>query len=105
MKKSEIVKKLKEVRALLTPRKNWTQKAWGRDTNGASVINIQRDKAVCYCLVGACYKATENDEDAFVLEKKLNSVLPKGFVSAIAYNDNRSHRSVLKLIDKAIAAK
>ncbi len=104
MKKSEIVKKLKEVRALLTPKKNWTQGFTARDKNGRRTT-VNSDNAVCWCLGGALIKICKDSKVLSVMENKIDNSLPKGFNNYVKYNDNRSHRSVLKLIDKAIAAK
>jgi len=104
MKKSLMIKYLKEMRTLLSNPKRWTQKSWARDNEGYKVY-YNSETASCFCLMGAAYKVAKYNEDKVnTLEKHLNSVLPGDYTSCISYNDARSHRSVLRLIDKAIAA-
>lgn len=89
-------------RAKIADEKNWTTKAFARDTNGDSVPSSDQD-AVCWCAIGA-----------------ILSVLPPGAVfefddlwkpldnlalgSMVTLNDERTHTEVMSVFDCMIAA-
>lgn len=115
---------LKKVRKLLTNPKRWTQGCNSRDKSGnyTPVVSfadplmskrLQKNSEACsWCLSGAIlYCISEGNpllSDAWnkntKVQARLCKYIPKGF-SIPKYNDERSHRSVIRLIDKAIANK
>ena len=62
--------------------------------------NINHPNACSFCLFGAIKKVNP-DITAEVIDY-LGTLIP-GNKDAVTYNDTRSHRSVIRLLDKAIA--
>lgn len=102
----DIKQKIKQVRDLLADKNKWTQDAWARDRLGDALTNSLDENAVCWCLDGAINKCAPDWSEARAIRQYLRMFLPKrwGNRSLIRYNDNRTHRSVIRLLDKAINA-
>lgn len=100
---------LKAARKLITPRKRWTQRAFARVAQGCNSIGSQHPTATCWCTIGGMQYVAADDNAAYLSAvTALADVLPKrGDMydddAIVEYNDMHSHRSVLRLMDKAIA--
>ena len=91
---------------------SWGQRHYATDVSGMPVY-ISSDHAVRFCLIGAVSRATRDrardvygDEDEKNFDEACDALiaaLPKSFNGGLAlYNDSHSHRSVVRLINKAI---
>lgn len=92
---------LKKAREIISDESRWTQGAYARTGKGR-LIGPHCRGAVCFCSVGAIFKASGLDW----------GYLPSRIVSAFGFddegkialfNDKNTHGSVLKMFDKAIA--
>lgn len=89
---------LRAARKLITSRKRWTKGAGARDAHGFSTP-VTSERAVCWCTSGALGRVDQFGAiDALTA---LDDLTPRR--DAVQYNDTRSHRSVLRLFDRAIA--
>lgn len=116
---------LKDGRALIADRQNWTQGSYARmsrDGDGPYPIGCSSSspRAVCWCSVGALAKqAYEMDEDGEIFGKTPAHLDARGeaydyltrsvvlvtggkYVSMENYNDSHSHELVLGIWDYAI---
>lgn len=105
---------LKAARELITDPKRWTQ-GWFARTIQDGQVGPEHKFAVCFCSLGALYKAEpglwqlEEDGDGDGQETTSDAIefLQKfcdghhGMDIAM-FNDNRTHKEVLELFDKAI---
>lgn len=103
MTKKEIIAVLKKARETIRPRKKWTQGAWARTADGVGVPS-RHTGAVCYCVMGAVKANMPPLAYSGDVETYLNKFIPKSKTPAdiYTYNDHRSHRSVMRLLDRAI---
>lgn len=96
---------LKKIRNLIKSPKNWCQGPVAKDAFNAPIRPWNTD-ACQWCLFGAVLKIDGTDDDVYmdnIVVHRLNKALPKSFNgNYIDYNENRSHRSVIRLLDKAI---
>jgi len=96
-------------RARIEKPEHWTQGCYARASDGSEVLP-ESPNAVCWCALGAIRVVLGGHFDPLgpfdKAEYALMGVLPDGASSPYVsdYNDNRSHRSVLRLYDKAIDA-
>jgi len=92
-----IRKTLGEARRLINERGNWTQNAMARDKN-SKPVSEDDPKAIRWCLTGALRKTTEGD-----CLLTCYSLLKRTMKTSIAsFNDNHTHKEVLKALDEAI---
>lgn len=99
MDKKELKETLQSARALIRNPKNWTQGTSVRNAHGTALDDINHPNACSFCLFGAIKKV--NDYNILEIIDFLAELTP--CKDAIEYNDTRSHRSVIRLLDKAIA--
>jgi hypothetical protein len=93
---------LERVRELLSDRERWTQGRYAQNADGAPA-DPEGPFATAFCLIGACRRVDGPFE--YKVIDALFDALPRTFPGGIAdYNDTHTHRSVLRLIGKAIAA-
>ena len=100
---SQLLEDLKAARELLSVPERWTKGHLAHDAAGRSV-DEQSDKAVCFCIVGAVYKACQNDWKR--VEPTVNFIAnTEGVVSVPDWQDHpdRTHAEVLDLLDRCIA--
>ncbi len=100
---SSTVETLERVRELLSDPNRWTQGFFARNAEGAGIgiDGIKADKAAAFCILGALFRV--DGPYGFPAEEAIRNALPRGVQGIPDYNDSRRHRSVLKLLDKAIA--
>ena len=89
---------------------SWGQGSYATDVSGKPVY-ISSDHAARFCLIGAVSRAAFDIAGPGYVDEKdfdeacdaMSSALPKSFSGGITlYNDSHSHRSVVRLINKAI---
>jgi hypothetical protein len=85
---------------LIRDPQHWTQKAFARTKEGHAVNELE-PKAVCFCTLGALFKANQGGsgqtcEDAFRI---LHQVIPPGGIPM--FNDNHTHAEVMAAFDRA----
>jgi hypothetical protein len=89
---------------LLENKKTWTRRTFARAANGSSVMPTNPD-AVCWCAVGALYKAEFDLSDsrnvAFEAIAKLETFADWPLVCV---NDIEGRQAVVALFKKALAA-
>jgi len=103
--KSKLIKNLKALRELLTPKDQWTQGCNARDSQGVS-IDLYNSRARSYCIHGGLwsvvglvdYAARDNMKRA--LGKTTREIGGDG--SIVVFNDNSTHKKILSLIDRTI---
>ncbi len=100
MTEKQLKKYLLAMRNLIKNPKNWCQNIGATDKYGSSVATLDPD-AHSFCLIGASFKVTQGN--SYEINRHIEKFLPKNQYSLIDYNDSRSHRSVIRLLDKAIA--
>lgn len=94
----DLAEQLRAARDLIADPTRWTQGSFARDADGDPCGS--RHPAACqWCLEGALVKVGAR----FAAETYLYRALPKGEDDAAHYNDNRQHRTIIRLLDKAIA--
>ena len=74
---------------LLSDPSKWTQRAFGRDSYGNSVMDDSK-LAICWCMMGAlckCYELEERSRVRDKIEETLGSPKDDGFNSIIEWND------------------
>lgn len=101
----DALKVLKQAKALIEDKSNWTQKTYARDCNGDSVPAINSE-AVCFCSVGAIANVTYQSAS---LAKHLqaetyvdNCALDLYGMTMVHVNDQLGHRAVMNMFDEAI---
>lgn len=91
MKKTEIKKTLIEAKKLISNPDHWIKGVYTRYTSNGK----------CYCAVGAIREV--KPREWIQVANYLRKFLPKKFIGdVVVYNDCRSHRSVMRLFDRAI---
>lgn len=99
---------LKEARELISVPERWTKKTFYRDAEGDPLCDME--DAVCFCTLGAIYKAMDRDILFLIPEEILDafSMLGENSGEKEAYighfNDTHSHEEVLRKLDQAIGA-
>lgn len=93
---SDVITTLKAARKLITLRKNWTQ-GWFAHSKTGKEVDPRSRYATCWCASGAIRKFNPNwYADA---ERALEDAM-HGEIST--FNDDSSHRLVLRAFDAAI---
>lgn len=108
---------LRAARKLIEKEENWTRVAYARDKNSEPVRYNDQD-AVCFCFVGAVYRAAKSDFDetglvqkakaiGFFVQARYDELYPATVYSVSQFhahviNDTLPHARVLANIDKAI---
>lgn len=97
---------LKAARELITDPKRWTQGAFARTIKDGRV-SPEHEFAVCFCSFGALYKVqpgewTKASESVPAHEFINRFCVATHHVDLAHFNDNRTHKEVLELFDKAI---
>lgn len=92
------------VRELLADKSRHTTRVYARNERGAHV-DAESSRAVCWCLVGAVRKVTDYKKRQYHYNWVLNALFKaSGYEGIYELNDQpKSHKKVLKLLDKAIA--
>ncbi len=102
MKPSELLVKAK---AVIADPKHWTQGWYAKDAKGYST-GPSTSKAVCWCSIGAIDKVAHEESTyaaRFAATRYLAVVSDKyGYSGITDFNDNSSHKVVMKAWDKAI---
>ena len=102
MKPSELLIKAK---AVIADPKHWTQGSYAKDAEGRNVGPAKPD-AVCWCSIGAIDKVAHEESTyaaRFAATRYLAVVSDKyGYSGITDFNDNSSHKVVMKAWDKAI---
>ena len=102
MKPSELLTKAK---ALIADPKHWTQGWYAHNADGFDVGSC-KPEAVCWCSVGAIEKVTHEEgvtDTRFKATQYLAQVSAKcGYSGIPDFNDNSSHKMVMKAWDMAI---
>lgn len=101
-----ILETLKDTRGLLSDKSKWTNGGnYASDVDGAW-INPLHEAAVCWCSLGAIMKITNKNavSDPLVkaCEKELG-ITVNAHGGIVHYNDEHTHKQVLKIFDKTIA--
>lgn len=109
-----VVDVLEMGRGLISDEKNWTRKAYARDSVG-TVIEAEDPEAVCWCSVGALKKVTSNCTTSctccegpiglFRGSFELLDIAVQEFAigeNMIRFNDTHTHAGVLAVWDRAI---
>jgi hypothetical protein len=94
---------IKAARALIDTPEKWTKRVGARDSDGAET-DVLASSAVCFCVVGACRKATGPNILYVRGLGTLRSCI-KGSGTVHEWNDapERTHADVMELFDRAIA--
>lgn len=97
------VETLRKARELLTPEGAWGRGKMGADRFGAPA-DLYGPNTVCWCVLGALYRAEGKDERQDEARPWLLKVLG-GAQSLALWNDapERTHAEVLAAFDRAIA--
>lgn len=90
---------LREARAIIEDPDRWCQDHWAVDEKGKPAPTTQGCR---WCAEGALILAGRDGCGAFGTWDALYKALPKAFTDIGSYNDSRTHRSVLRLYDRAI---
>lgn len=88
-------------RELISEESRWTKGEAARSKDGSSV-DPNSPLAVCWCAVGAIEKIAGLNTLAFWHAQ--DSLRMKSRINIAEYNDKHSHKRVLALFDRAIAA-
>lgn len=93
---------LSRARELIADRKSWTQKSWAKDKYGVST-QPESSAAVCFCSLGAIYKATLEFGAVQKYEFEAKDALQHQMhMTVIRFNDSHTHREVLEKFDAAL---
>lgn len=96
---------LTAARALIEKPENWCQGAYALTANRAREVSPLDEYANCFCMIGACSRALQQEvdlvEDEHAAYKALRKAVRK---TPCEYNDSHTHAEVLKVFDRAIAA-
>ena len=100
MKPSELLIKAK---AVIADPKHWTQGSYAKDAEGR---NVGPADAVCWCSLGALH-AVAHEENTYNTRFAATRYLARvsadcGYDDISDFNDNSSHKVVMKAWDKAI---
>ena len=102
MKPSELLTKAK---AVIADPKHWAQGFYAKDAKGQTLLPCNPD-AVCWCSVGALEKVAYEEDTystRFAATKCLFEVSAEyGYSGITDFNDNSSHKAVMKAWDRAI---
>lgn len=108
MKPTEI---LRDARKLIAEPQKWTTRSFARTASGEAV-SWGDPNAVCFCSLGAIYKAADGQRDnnefdvscSRAKEALCDAITATGWVrDVINFNDAKNHEIVLSAFDRAIA--
>lgn len=91
---------LKEARQLITPKGKWTQEAVARDVRGNEVRPTD-DHAKAFDIIGALQRVAKDPADYGDAIMAIRRQC--GGVSIFDFNDSHGKKSVLHMLDRAIA--
>jgi hypothetical protein len=95
----------RSVRAVIDTPEKWTKKQLARNI-GAAACQVHAAEAVCFCLMGACCKASISPDESMFVEQSIGNILPlfSEYNNYVAFNDDRktTHADVMNLLDMAI---
>lgn len=97
---SELAKKLREARELISDKSHWTQGANAKTEDGKEVP-FHSSLAFKFCVAGACEKVKAVGW-AFPLENAAEYLYPD-YLGPRTVNDQLGHEAALALLDYAIA--
>lgn len=98
---------LTKVRERISTPERWTTQFFAKDINNLWV-DMDSEKAVCWCLSGAIYVETTPDRNrCWVINKLLNTKIIEytnyRYDRFIGFNDSSTHTEVLAFLDWVIA--
>ncbi len=109
------VKILREARALIADKSRWTTETYARDSNGIAT-QYDSPEGICYCALGALYKAAGSVVWAAEAEGILNTAAKpyldaadvRGSIACIndgdvQISDLESHDAVIRVYSEAIS--
>lgn len=102
--KNKHIEILKNARSIINTPDNWTQDAVARN-NINEKVSAHSSEAVCWCAMGAMYKASKNNlsEDYqkafYFLDSEAKNTI---YFTVLNFNDKTDHEAVLGLFDRAI---
>lgn len=97
---------LKKVRSFLSDKNNWVQGKYGYDRHGKPLSMGELDQAVKCCIIGACYKLTNNGPQLeFSLAVKCSKLFPDVRQGLAFCNDlPDGYERIIKLLDSSISS-
>lgn len=95
-----LIELLLEMDRLLLSDKCWTQEVGARDIDGKPVDPVSQD-AVCWCLQGAAWKVTQNQEHYTQVAMSLREAINLPQITIGEYNDDTDFPTIKQLLHKA----
>ena len=95
---------LHAVKDLIGTPEQWTQGAEACDADG-NMVAFYSDKAVKFCMVGACYRFAYESQLPNKVARNINrAISTSGYAAIAGYNDyhRRTHDEVMAMMYKAI---